>query len=117
VTRKILPSCNQGCLDVETDGDTWHLGTEHVAHDNRRNNGLAELGWQVLRFNTLQIQEQCAEYCLPSIQATLNRLGGLKEDGLVPRKFIDKNGESAQQLSLFEQSAPYATDTDEEELD
>jgi very-short-patch-repair endonuclease len=108
--------CNIGNLDVETDGDTWHLGTERVANDNRRNNDIEGLGWHVLRFNTSQIQEQCEEYCIPQIKDVLNRLGGLTEDGLVSRKFINKGGESAQQLSLFEKQSEYDADEEDEEL-
>lgn len=107
--------CNQGKLDVETDGDSWHQGSTRVASDNRRNNDVEALGWHVLRFNTPQIREQCADYCVPRILDTLNTLGGLEVDGLAPRKFIEKDGESAQQLSLFEQSAPYILD--EKDLD
>jgi very-short-patch-repair endonuclease len=92
--------CNQGKMDVETDGDTWHSYPERIASDNRRNNDITAKGWHVLRFNTSQIQEQCAAYCLPRIQETINTLGGLCSDGLVSRKF-DKNGENTQQLSLI----------------
>jgi very-short-patch-repair endonuclease len=83
-------------IDVETDGDSWHSRSERIAHDNQRNNDVTAQGWHVLRFNTKQIQEQCAEYCLPRIQETINQLGGLKSDGLVPRKF-GKKGENTQQ--------------------
>ena len=109
--------CNKGKLDVETDGDTWHLEKERVALDNCRNNDIEAQGWHVLRFNTKQIQEQRAEYCLPRIQATITTLGGLTEDGLVPRKFIEKNGESGQQLTLFEEKALYTSDSEDDYLD
>ncbi len=105
--------CNQGQLDVETDGDTWHLGAARVASDNQRNNAVAASGWHVLRFNTSQILEACAEYCIPQIQDTLNTLGGLVNDGLVPRKFINKDGASGQQLSLFEPGATYNADMED----
>jgi very-short-patch-repair endonuclease len=109
--------CNKGKLDVETDGDTWHLEKERVALDNRRNNDVEAQGWHVLRFNTKQIQEQRAEYCLPRIQDTITTLGGLTDDGLVPRKFIEKNGESGQQLTLFEEKATYTSDSEDDYLD
>jgi very-short-patch-repair endonuclease len=109
--------CNQGKLDVETDGDTWHTEKEHIALDNQRNNDIEAQGWHVMRFNTQQIKEQRAEYCLPRIQDSLNNLGGLTEDGLVPRKFFEKNGEKGQQLTLFDEKAPYNTDSDEDILD
>ena len=109
--------CNNGKLDVETDGDTWHLEKERVASDNRRNNDVEAQGWNVLRFNTKQIREECAEYCLPRIQETIMTLGGLSSDGLVSRKFIEKNGVSGQQLTLFEEKAVYDTNSENDLLD
>ncbi len=109
--------CNQGKLDVETDGDTWHLNPGRVAQDNQRDNAAAELGWHVLRFNTRQIQEQRANYCLPNILETINTLGGLTEDGLVPRKFIYQTGEIDQQLNLFEEQGLYSDGSEEEILE
>ena len=108
--------CNQAKLDVETDGDTWHLEKKCVARDNRRNNDIEAQGWHVLRFNTKQVMEQRAEYCLPRIQETITTLGGLIDDGLVPRKFIEGNGESAQQLTLFEEKAASASDSEDVDL-
>ncbi|MEW5938104.1 MAG: DUF559 domain-containing protein [Chloroflexota bacterium] len=105
--------CQKGHLDVETDGDTWHAERDRIEHDNRRNNDLEALGWHVLRFNTKVISEQRAEYCIPRIQETINRLGGLSDDGLVPRKFFP-NADGAQQLSLFESQAEYSADDDSE---
>lgn len=108
--------CKQGKLDVETDGDLWHSQPERIARDNRRNNDVTAQGWHVLRFNNYQIQEQCAEYCLPRIQETINTLGGLNTDGMVPRIF-GKNGDSSQQLSLFEEQASYEVTTQDSEMD
>ena len=99
--------CHAGKLDVETDGDSWHLEKSRVALDNRRNNDIEAQGWHVLRFNGKQVQEGLADYCLPRIQGTINTLGGLTEDGMVPRKFFEKGGVSGQQLSLFDESGEY----------
>ena len=109
--------CNQGKIDVETDGDTWHQGKERISQDNRRNNDVETLGWHVLRFNTREIRERRKEFCLPKIKKTITNLDGLINDGCVPRKFIEKKGVSAQQLSLFEEKAAYASDLENEYLD
>jgi very-short-patch-repair endonuclease len=95
--------CASGKIDVETDGDSWHVGREHAPRDNRRDNGLETHGWRVLRFNTLQVREQMADYCLPTITEMIEKLGGLNGDRLVPRRV---GGEPAgwQQPSLFESS-------------
>ncbi len=78
--------CIHGRLDVETDGDTWHANPEKAAKDNRRDNALKMLGWQVLRFTTAQILNELSEYCVPTVVATINTLGGVDESGATPRK-------------------------------
>ncbi len=87
--------CNKGNVDVETDGDTWHANKERSPLDNQRNNDLEVVNWSVLRFNTLQINEQLEDYCLPTIQDKINHAGGLSDQGLVPRKFFTHQGKSS----------------------
>ena len=82
--------CGNGKLDIETDGDTWHANPERAAEDNVRDNDLETAGWDLLRFNTRQIKEQMAEYCVPAIVQKVNSLGGIDEGGVLPRK-IDLN--------------------------
>jgi very-short-patch-repair endonuclease len=94
--------CNDGPVDIETDGDTWHSKVDRIALDNQRDNDLVSSGWHVLRFNTQQITKQLETYCLGKIQKMINKLGGLSEEGLVPRIFYDTPGGMVQQLSLFE---------------
>jgi very-short-patch-repair endonuclease len=94
--------CGKGNIDVETDGDTYHANRERSAEDNLRNNDLTSAGWQVLRFNTAQIQEQIVEYCVPKIVKTINSLEGLDDGGIALRK-IDLNAPiGSRQLGLFE---------------
>lgn len=97
--------CRDGRIDIETDGDVWHSKPERIEEDNRRNNAMATLGYKVLRFNTLQVCEQMAEYCVPQIVKTVNRLGGAEEDA---RDYlVTKSGEIAEQLRLFEERGEY----------
>lgn len=96
--------CTEGPIDVEADGDTWHAQVDRIPLDNERDNCLQTNGWGVLRFNGLQIREQ-PEYYIATIQENINRLGGLRDEGMVPRVFYPKN--QAQQLSLFEGKAGY----------
>ncbi len=94
--------CAKANIDVETDGDTYHANPEKAGEDNRRNNDLAAAGWEVLRFDTLQIREQMTDYCVPKIVETINKLGGLDEGGLLHRR-IDLNApEGSRQLGLFD---------------
>ena len=75
---------------------------------------LKAAGWQVLRFTGRQIREGLTDYCMPKITETINRLDGLKEEGLVPRTFHQAAGCTAQQLSLFEGDVWYDVDTGSE---
>ncbi len=94
--------CALGKIDVETDGDTWHADPQRIPLDNLRDNDLETTGWRVLRFNTHHIQEELANYCVPTVVENINRLGGLKEGGVIPRKIdLDAPG-GWQQPSLFD---------------
>ncbi len=105
--------CNKGKVDIEADGDRWHAQKDRIDKDNKRNNELEKRGWHVLRFNGKQIREERKEY-LAQIQDTINSLGGLKDDGLVPRTFLD---DGTQQLSLFDEKAMYSTEEEFSEED
>jgi len=96
--------CKNGRLDVETDGESWHLGRERAPLDNARDNALQIDGWKVLRYNTRQIRENFQAECLRGIEAGINRLGGLSADGLVPRVFYTRGTSSVQQLTFFDGS-------------
>ena len=91
--------CSAGKLDVETDGDAWHISKEKARADNLRDNALKTEGWWVLRFNTQQVQDQMADYCIPIVVENINRLGGLNQKDSMPKKIIpsDKPG----QLEFF----------------
>ncbi len=102
--------CNRGNLDVETDGDTWHLGRESASRDNQRDNDLTGLGWAILRFRGQRIREEMAEYCIPEIMVSINRLDGLKANGLIPRPFDPDRPDAPQQLTLFEAGPDYDPD-------
>ncbi len=78
--------CSKGKLDVETDGDTWHSYPEKALEDNKRDNALQAVGWNVLRFNSLEIRERAGNNCVETVVKTVGNLGGLDEGGLVPRK-------------------------------
>ncbi|MCA9233513.1 MAG: DUF559 domain-containing protein [Planctomycetales bacterium] len=102
--------CNEGNIDIETDGDSYHANPEASVTDNERNNALSAAGWNILRFSSLQINDRAEDYCVPKVLETINRLGGLKEDTIVPRKFYVLQDGTAQQLALFESGADYDLD-------
>jgi len=97
--------CVSGKLDVETDGDTFHANPERAPQDNVRVNDLETMGWKVLRFDTPQICEQMAEYCLPTIVENIKKSGGIDEGRVVPRQInLDAPG-GAYQLGLFDDTS------------
>ena len=102
--------CHEGSLDIETDGDSYHANPDASVSDNERNNALAAAGWHVLRFNSLQINERAADYCLPNVLETINKLGGPKEDTIAARKFYSLPEGTAQQLALLEPNPDYDPD-------
>ena len=93
--------CTSGKLDVETDGDTWHSDPARIPLDNRRDNDLETDGWSLLRFNTQQIQEEMAEYVVPTVVETVNKLGGVDEGHAVPHLISPTSPNGLRQLGLF----------------
>jgi very-short-patch-repair endonuclease len=102
--------CTIGQIDVETDGDFWHADPKRIPEDNRRDNDLGSAGWHVLRFNGHQIRESLSDYCVPKITQTINRLGGLSDEGLVSRTFHPTPDGIVQQLTLREARPAYDLD-------
>ena len=93
--------CTSGKLDVETDGDTWHADPVRIPQDNRRDNDLQTAGWNLLRFNSYQVSEQMADYCLPTIVENVNNLGGPDEGRMIPCQ-INIEWPGMYQLGLFD---------------
>lgn len=99
--------CKNGFINVETDGDRWHALKRRIPRDNNRNNDLASIGWQVMRFGGDQILNHMDDECMNKILKTINKLGGLSNDGLVPRTFYSSPQGFGQQLTLFDSGAIY----------
>src|SRR5688572_22190335 len=94
--------CAKGNIAVEADGDFWHANPEKAEEDNLRDNNLKISGWEVFHFSSHQIEEQMAEYCLPTVVKRINALGGVDEGKTIPRK-IDLNfPPGSYQPSLFD---------------
>jgi very-short-patch-repair endonuclease len=95
--------CNEGKIDIETDGDAWHIGPEPAQVDRQRDNALGSRGWQVLRFNTTEIHEHPVDYCVSKVMDTINYLGGLDDTTGVPVRYDPSDPLGPQQLGLFDQ--------------
>lgn len=103
--------CDRGQIDVETDGDTWHADSARIPLDNQRDNDLTGVGWSVLRFNGQQIRETAGEYCVPAVMTTINQLGGITTEGIMPRTYDPDHPEAPRQLALFESRPDYDVDS------
>ena len=69
--------CKERNLDVECDGDEYHLSVDAVKYDKKRNNNLTKEGWIVLRYPTDEIQNNL-HYIIKEVKETINNYGGLQ---------------------------------------
>jgi very-short-patch-repair endonuclease len=90
--------CKERNLDVECDGDEYHLSVDAVKYDKIRNNDLTKLGWIVLRYHTDQIKKNMNNV-IGEVKETINRYGGL-ELASNPNDF--KYYSTDDQIQLFE---------------
>ena len=90
--------CAKGTVDVECDGDTYHMSPEAVIYDKARNNEIsAAADWDVLRFTTRHIEQEMP-WAMGLVKQKIDRLGGLhyaKED------MVRYVGNRNNQLDLF----------------
>jgi len=90
--------CKERNLDVECDGDEYHLSVDAVKYDKKRNNDLTKLGWVVLRYHTEQIKENI-DNIIGEVKETINRYGGLQQS---TETNIYKIFPANDQIQLFE---------------
>jgi len=67
--------CREGSLDVECDGERYHVLPQALARDRKRNNRLTSYGWSVLRFGGREINQELPA-CLREVAQTITTLGG-----------------------------------------
>jgi hypothetical protein len=60
-------------LDVETDGDRWHLSRADRARDRARDAALSAAGWAVLRFGSADVHEHPARTLATIRRSLLDR--------------------------------------------
>ncbi|MBI4675301.1 MAG: DUF559 domain-containing protein [Chloroflexi bacterium] len=113
--------CAKGNIDVETDGDRWHIDAEKSRSDNRRDNDLETYGWRTLRFSSQQIREELETYCVETVRENVNHLGGLEEPGkFMPRKIYPQAAQGIYQPSLLdappEPQTPDPIELDDDEI-
>lgn len=90
--------CIKGIVDVECDGDSYHMQPEAVIYDKVRNNEISAVAdWDILRFTTVHVQENF-DWVLRTIGRKIQLLGGLEHarDDIV--RYVSKNDN---QLDIF----------------
>lgn len=93
--------CAKGTVDVECDGDTYHMKPEAVIYDKARNNEISAVAdWDVLRFTTQHI-EQNTDWVLRTIGRKIDRLGGLKYPQQAQEDVVRYVSKYDNQLDLF----------------
>ncbi len=70
--------CKKGNIDVECDGERYHILPEALSRDRERNNELTSFGWHVLRFGGKEINK-AIKNCFAKIERTIRNLGGISE--------------------------------------
>jgi very-short-patch-repair endonuclease len=109
--------CAKGNIDIETDGDRWHIDAEKSRLDNRRDNDLETHGWRTLRFSSQQIREELETYCVQTVVANVNHLGGVEEPSLwMPRTVHPEAARGIYQPSLFNPPSPNQVELDDDEI-
>jgi very-short-patch-repair endonuclease len=69
--------CKKGNLNIECDGDAYHIGKEKAVKDNRRDNYLTKKGWSILRYSTTQLHD--TDECITEIRESISQKGGIEE--------------------------------------
>ena len=90
--------CKVRNVDIECDGDEFHLEEEDVKRDKKRNNILESFGWSVLRFTTEEIRKSLKE-ATNRVKKTINQLGGLQD--IVNRTVFRYLDDGSPQLRLL----------------
>lgn len=67
--------CENGKIDVECDGDAFHMGYDNVYYDKTRNNELESIQWKVLRYTSKHFEEE-ERHIRKTMYKTIKDFGG-----------------------------------------
>ncbi|MES2620055.1 MAG: DUF559 domain-containing protein [Bacteroidota bacterium] len=90
--------CKNKNINIETDGDFYHMDSTAVRNDKQRNNLLESQGWSVLRFTSKDIEEDL-NGSINIVRETVNKYGGI-QDVRDPEQFKYLNDDGGQ-TNLF----------------
>ncbi len=95
--------CKNGTIDVECDGDTYHMQPERVVYDKGRNNEItAVANWAVLRFTTQHLMHEM-DHTILTIKRKIDKFGGLHYAAEDTFRYVSRQDG---QLGLFERAYP-----------
>ena len=77
--------CRKGNIDLECDGEKYHILPEALTSDRQRNNQLTSCGWSVLRFSGKEIFHSIGD-CFKVIEKKIDNLGGFTQAIQLPVK-------------------------------
>ncbi|MFA5011122.1 MAG: DUF559 domain-containing protein [Ignavibacteria bacterium] len=69
--------CRKGNLNVECDGDAYHINKDKAIKDNKRDNYLTKKGWSILRYSTAQLEDK--DECVAEIREAITKKGGIED--------------------------------------
>lgn len=69
--------CHSGKIDVECDGDTYHMEKESVEKDKDRDTLIESKGWKTMRFTSTKIYENL-DKSIGRVMEAVNNYGGLE---------------------------------------
>lgn len=81
--------CKNSYIDVECDGDTWHISKKGAIKDNKRDNLLTKMGWKILRFSSHQLED--IKLCCRIVRQTIKSSGGLLENEVLRKMLREEN--------------------------
>lgn len=90
--------CKNKNIDVEVDGDFFHMNSDAVRNDKQRSNLLESKGWSVLRFTSKDIEDNLAD-SISIVKETVNKYGGI-QDARNPSVFTYLNNDEGQ-IKMF----------------
>lgn len=91
--------CRDGLLDIECDGDKYHLNKTKAIEDNLRDNFLTSNGWNILRYSSGQLEN--LKGCLQEIRYTVYSKGGILKSVKDNRIYRSKINSLGYQLPIL----------------
>ncbi|MEO8147220.1 MAG: DUF559 domain-containing protein [Bacteroidia bacterium] len=70
--------CKNRNINIEVDGDQYHMDADAVRNDKNRNNLLESKGWSVLRFTNRDIDYNLND-SINIVRETVNKYGGIQD--------------------------------------